>query len=103
MTDFVDSASIEGIVGAKRHPTAHLGRAVSSDQTVYILHSRRCLASGRDLRECRFSKALDEGISLSRWFGLLDQTVVLVVWKGELRPACLHGGLNVELVSGGPR
>jgi hypothetical protein len=33
-----------------------------NEQTVYILHSRECLTSGIDLRDCRFSLALDRQI-----------------------------------------
>lgn len=62
MTDLVPAADIERIVGAKRHPTKHIARAVNAETTVYILHSRECLGSGIDLRECEFSLALDNGI-----------------------------------------
>ncbi|AMS02809.1 hypothetical protein SEA_YEEZY_64 [Gordonia phage Yeezy] len=40
MTDLVPSADIERIVGVPRDATKHLARAVSSTQTVYVLHSR---------------------------------------------------------------
>lgn len=46
MTDLVPADQIEQIVGARRHPLAHLGRAVSAEQTVYILHSQRCKGDG---------------------------------------------------------
>jgi hypothetical protein len=51
MSDLVPAEDIERIVGAPRHYQAHYGCAVSSEQTVYILHSKRCLGSGIDLRE----------------------------------------------------
>jgi hypothetical protein len=67
MSDLVPADRIERIVGASRHPTDHIGRAVSSERTVYILHSRECRDSGIDLRECPYSLALDRGIGLSGW------------------------------------
>jgi hypothetical protein len=66
VSDLVPTEDIERIVGASRHHTAHYGRAVSAEETVYILHSKECLNSGIDLRECQFSIALDRGISI-RW------------------------------------
>ena len=86
MADLVPAEDIEGIVGVKRHRQAHYGRAVSAEQRVYILHSQRCLDSGVDLLECRFSVALDRGIDIRHWDGDEDRAVVLVVWNGALRP-----------------
>lgn len=79
MTELVDPSEIERIVGAKRHPTRHVGRAVSAEQTVYILHSRECRDSGVDLRECRFSLALDKGINKGLWGNHQDRPVFLDV------------------------
>lgn len=62
MSDLVPGDQIEQIVGAPRHPTEHIGRAVSAEQVVYVLHSQACLDSGIDLRECPYSVALDKGI-----------------------------------------
>lgn len=70
---------IEAIVGAKRHPTDHLGRAVSAEQRVYVLHSEECAASGIDLRECQYSEALDLGIDLGIWGDHEDQPVRLLI------------------------
>jgi hypothetical protein len=67
MSDLVPTEDIERIVGAKRHATKHQAKAVSAEQKVFILHSRKCLDSGIDLRDCRFSWALDNGIRLSEW------------------------------------
>lgn len=67
MTDTVPIEDIERIVGVPRAAKAHYARAVSAEQTVYILHSRECLDSGVDLRLCRFSLALDNGIDLAEW------------------------------------
>lgn len=86
MSDLVDASQIERIVGVKRHRQAHYGRAVSAEQTVYILHSQRCLDSGIDLRDCRFSRALDQGIRPSSWEGHEDVPVGLGVWQDRLVP-----------------
>lgn len=85
MSDLVPTADIERIVGAGRHPTAHLGRAVSSEQTFYILHSRECKDSGRDLRDCPFSIALDRGVSPARWTDFEDVPVELWVSAASKR------------------
>ena len=67
MSDLVPAEDIEQIVGVERHETDHYARAVSAEQTVYILHSWACLDSGRDLRRCPISLALDNGIRLHEW------------------------------------
>ena len=77
MSNLVSPDEIESIVGATRHPTRHLGRAVSSEETVYILHSGLCKASGVDLRKCAYSRALDYGIDPVEWKKWEDQPVVL--------------------------
>lgn len=84
MSDLVPSEAIEQIVGAKRHAWKHQARAVSAEQAVYILHSRKCLDSGIDLRECEFSLALDKGINPMHWRE--DTPLVVEVLLGELRP-----------------
>lgn len=75
MTDLVPADQIEQIVGMSRQPLVHLGRAVTAEQTVYILHSQACKDSGIDLRKCRYSVALDRGIDPEMW--IEDQPVVL--------------------------
>jgi hypothetical protein len=78
MTNLVNPVHIEQIVGVKRHPQRHYGRAVSDEQTLYILHSQRCRDKGLDLRDCRFSVALDrDGIELEVWDDLQDRPVIL--------------------------
>jgi len=77
MTNLVPTEDIEAIVGVPRHETQHYARAVSAEQTVYILHSHECLNSGRDLRECPLSLALDNGIDLDEW--VEDQPVKVMV------------------------
>lgn len=80
MTDLVPTDEIEGIVGAARHPTEHIGRRVG--QTFYILHSRECLDGGVDLRECVYSVALDRGsVNI---VNELAQPVYLTVIAGRL-------------------
>ena len=82
MADLVDPDEIEEKVGAKRHAYQHLGRAVSEEQQVYILHSQSCRAlhvSGkRDMRACIFTVALSRGIvDLEECEGREDQVVAL--------------------------
>lgn len=86
MADPVPAAEIEQIVGARRHAHQHLGRAVSAEQTVYILHSEKCLDSGIDLRECPYSKALDNGIDMDWWHQHQDRAVVLAPFHDRLIP-----------------
>lgn len=85
MSDLVPTGSIERIVGVKRDRLRHYARAVSYTQTVYVLHSRECLTSGVDLRECLFSLALDEGIDVERWPE--DEPVHVVIEDGRLVPS----------------
>lgn len=88
MSDLVAKDAIEGIVGAKRHPVLHLGRAVSDEEMFYILHSQACRDSGVDLRSCRFSVALDDhGIDPYEWPE--DVAVFLRVVDGALQPSAL--------------
>lgn len=86
MSEIVPSSAIERIVGTNRHPEAHYGRAVSTEQMVYILHSQTCKDSGIDLRECPFSVALDRGIDEWVWSDDMDRPVELVIFKGHLVP-----------------
>ena len=83
---------IEAIVGVPRHDAEHYGRAISSEQRVYVLHSRQCKESTPDLRDCPFSIALDEGIENGMvwpyWRGRQDQPMRLAIDRaGYLRPA----------------
>lgn len=86
MSDLVPTADIERIVGMPRHRQIHYGRAVSSEKTVYILHSQECLDSGIDVRDCEFSLALDEGIELHHWTNREDTPVELNILNGCLIP-----------------
>lgn len=93
----VESAeSIEQTVGARRHPTLHLARAVAAEERVYILHSQECFDGGIDLRACHFSIALDEGIDTALWSEYLDRPVVVTV-SGEY--ADLEPTDSAEIVS----
>lgn len=86
MTFIVSDKEIEQIVGVERGRYTHYGRAISEEEAVYILHSHGCKDSGRDLRKCRFSRALDRGIDPPDWDGYEDQAVVLSVRQGHLIP-----------------
>ena len=85
MTERVPADEIENIVGRKRSVKDHYARAVSAEQTVYILHSRECLAVHADLRECPWSLALDRGIDLSEW--VEDVPLTVRVRDGRLVPS----------------
>jgi len=76
MTNLVPREDIERIVGIARDPEIHYARAVSAEQTVYILHSKRCLDSGIDLRQCQYSLALDRGID-EAWANCQDVPVMV--------------------------
>lgn len=85
MTDLVRSSQIEKIIGVKRHPIDHYARAVSAEQTVYILHSARCHREVTDLRGCPFSIALDSyGIDVSQWTE--DAPTVVSLREGRMVP-----------------
>ena len=98
MTDLVPAEQIERIVGARRDLVAHIARAVSAEQTVYILHSQRCLDSGRDLRQCPYSIALDRGITKRVWRGKQDQPVAVAVsvTTGKLIPSTREMARRLE-------
>lgn len=88
MSRLESADEIEAIVGANRHATDHLGRAVSAEQRVYVLHSDECRARGIDLRDCEYSIALDRGIDLSIWGDFEDRPVTLAIdaEEGDLLP-----------------
>ncbi len=88
MSEIVSADAIEQIVGARRHATSHLARAVSKEQTVYVLHSYDCLHTTPDLRECEFSLALDVGIHGREWLGFEDAPVAVTIsdFDGSLLP-----------------
>lgn len=76
MTDLVDATDIERIVGVPRHATLHLGRAVTAECRVYILHSEECRQRNTDLRACAYSFALDHGEQGPEYWPL-DQPLTL--------------------------
>lgn len=82
MTKIVPADQIERIVGARRLATVHIGRAVSSEQVFYILHSEKCLAETPNLRDCPYSTALDRGIDPDEWHE--DVPIVLGLRRGRL-------------------
>lgn len=83
MTNLVNASEIEQLVGAPRHPTLHLVRVDTVTSTVYILHSQECFERldlrPSDLRECPFSRALDNGLEDYEWSGHEDEVVVAMV------------------------
>ena len=90
MTQLVDPDHIEAIVGHARHDTRHLGRAITAEKTVYILHPWGCLKFWDDLRDCPFSRSLDRGIDIDAWQGYMDRPVRLEVEDDRLVPRKLR-------------
>lgn len=88
MSGLVPTETIGGIVGAPRDPYAHIGRAVSDEARVYILHSQECVAQRDDLTTCPYSIALDAGVDGGVWEHFEDVPVLLAInadW-GDLEP-----------------
>lgn len=100
MTKRVPTSRIEQIVGCARHRKVHWGRAVSAEQTVYILHSQACRDEQEDLRDCRFSRALDNGINPDDWSGVEDRPIALAVWGSQLIPMRSTEGRHIRLSAG---
>lgn len=88
MSKLESTQDIEKIVGAKRHATEHMARAVSAEERLYILHSKECVGTGIDLRECPYSIALDLGIDLYLWEEWQDVPIGLEICpdEGDLLP-----------------
>lgn len=84
MTVQVPASLIERSVGVKRRQVEHVARAVSAEQTVYILHPHECSARYDDLHDCPWSLALDEGIDPAEW--IWDVPVTVRVRDGLLVP-----------------
>lgn len=85
MSELEPAGTIEATVGAPRDPWLHIGRAVSAEQRVYVLHSEECRELFADLRDCPFSKALDRGIDVERWEGFIDMPVKVAVSPISMR------------------
>lgn len=96
MSDLVPAEEIERIVGHTRHATMHVGRAVSAEQLVYVLHSHECVDSGIYLSDCEYALALDAGIRDTEWGGYEDRPVALGIIEDRLVPLVdLDGGPKV--------
>lgn len=98
MTRIESAKTIEATVGAKRHETIHVARAVSDEERVYVLHSKECVREYADLRTCPFSLALDEGIDLGPWEDSQDVAVEVEIDEeyGDLVPTRIHKPEGLE-------
>jgi len=104
MTRLVDPGSIEDLVGVRRHLERHYAKAVNSEEQVYILHSRTCRDRHPDLRECPFSRALDNRINVDEW--PTDLPVVLAhpfLTDGHLTPGTPDSAVLAAILGGGRR
>lgn len=86
MSTLVDTDVIEQIVGRPRHQSIHYGKAVTGEKTIHVLHSQACLDYSKDLRQCRYSQALDNGIDQTAWARWQNKPVILCVINGKLLP-----------------
>ena len=90
MTRLVSPDRIESLVGRVRHATSHYARAVPIDDVVYVLHSWACVDAhrtlGRDLTQCSFSRALDQGIDSAAWEGHELRPERVAIRRGRLVP-----------------
>ena len=59
MSELVDPTEIEKIFGVPRRKHEHL--IMVKDGTMYIMHSKDCVDSGIDLRDCEYSVKMDTG------------------------------------------
>lgn len=84
MTELVDPEEIEEIVGKRRDYIGHWAKARSEDKKVYLLHPTPCLKNESDLRNCPYSRALDNGIDIREWTE--DVAFLVEVGDGHLRP-----------------
>lgn len=93
MSDLVSPSVIEEIVGVPRHESEHYGRAVTAEETFYVLHSHECLQEYAELRDCPYSLALDaQGVPSKYWQLSLDTPVPLrIAPDGALVPAGYAG------------
>lgn len=96
MSERVPADQIEQIVGIQRHPTRHYARAVSAEETMYILHSQECRDAYDDLRDCPWSLALDRGIDLAEWDGYEDRPVLVRVRDRRLVPDPGEGRVSLR-------
>lgn len=86
MSSLEEPSKVEEIVGVRRHSYAHIARAVSSEEKVYILHSEMCVNTSIDLRDCWFSLSLDRGLIEADWEGWIDHPTIVVVEDGYITP-----------------
>lgn len=86
MSKKVDPSAIEKIVGAPRNRKAHFGKLMSDEDRMYIMHSHECVRDNEDLRQCKFSLAMDRNMPEAIWNKYADKTVLLGVMEGALVP-----------------
>lgn len=76
-------------LGIPRHEDLHIALACTEDEQVYISHPDNCATrlTMKPLTECKYSRALDYGISLDRWKDALDRPYFVIVnIEGKLSP-----------------
>lgn len=83
----VPSDEIEEIVGCLRFKDKHVGYVMSSRKTVYVMHSHYCRDSNVDLRQCKYSLAIEDGIDEEVWSGHMDKPMFVEVEDNTLVPA----------------
>lgn len=91
MSKLVPTEEVESVVGATRHQTLHIGRAVTETETLYLLHPHSCKDTGIDLRECEYSLAMDIGINPERWTNFFDQAVFVEIENEMVVPVSTIG------------
>lgn len=91
MSGKVSAERIAEVFGIERFPFEHAVRVLHSERMVYVLHSQHCVETHPDLRECRYSKAMDEGINEDLWAPFMEKIVIATVdpFSGELSPVSI--------------
>lgn len=85
MVSVVPADEIETIVGTRRKAQQHIARASSQDEQIYVLHSALCVKR-REITECAYTQALDNGINMEVWEDHQDEPVEVMVSNGRLVP-----------------
>jgi len=72
--------------GVNRHTNVHVAIALSEDQTVYVLHSKKCLERTGGRFDCEFTDALQWGIEVDDWVEDVPLVCVVNPLSGLLDP-----------------